>query len=60
VLHRGSTIYILDKKVRQKCAMLGNPTLMQKKGLMQVHALLHYRVSEPEGKILKNVNFNTV
>jgi hypothetical protein len=33
---------------------------MQKKGLMHVHALLHYRVSEAEGKIPKNVNFNSV
>jgi hypothetical protein len=33
---------------------------MQKKGLMHVHALLHYRMSEAEGKIPKNVNFNSV
>ncbi len=38
----------------------GNPTLHAKKALMHVHALLHYRMSEAEGKIPKNVNFNSV
>jgi hypothetical protein len=33
---------------------------MQKKGLMHVHALLHYGMSAAEGKIPKNVNFNSV
>ncbi len=58
-----------QEKVRKKCAMYGycqtawKPyAACKRKALCMcfVHALLHYRVSEAEGKIPKNVNFNSV